>query len=458
MIPGGSSSGSAVAVSAGLVPLALGTDTAGSGRVPAMLNNIVGLKPSLGLISNAGLVPACRTLDCISVFSLTVDDAMTALAAMAGPDGADPFSRDRPLGAVSAFPGKLRLGVPRNGQLIFFGDRAAEKAYGEALERWTSLGATLVEFDLEPFYETARLLYEGPWVAERYLVIRDLLASAPDSIHPVTREITAAGARLTAADTFASLYRLQALRRVAERAFANFDAMVLPTAPTAYSTAQVLANPIELNSRLGTYTNFVNLLDLCGLALPAAMRADGIPFGITLLAPAGHDASARQHRAGVSCRHQTEDGSQGPDAARARCIAGCGRQRRNHHRRGRRASLRHGAQRRTAGARRDACSRRPRPRRTTSSMRSTPRRRSPACCAWTQARDSSIKLELWALSAAAFGKFVAAIPPPLGIGTIRLADGTRREGFCGRARGDRRRARYFVVRRLARVHGGEGGE
>ena len=152
-------------------------------------------------------------------------------------------------------------------------------------------GATLVEFDLEPFYETARLLYEGPWVAERYLVIRDLLASSPDSIHPVTREITAPGARLTAADTFASLYRLQALRRTAERIFAGLDAMVLPTAPTAYSTAQVLANPIELNSRLGTYTNFVNLLDLCGLALPAAMRADGIPFGITLLAPAGHDAS-----------------------------------------------------------------------------------------------------------------------------------------------------------------------
>src|SRR5207237_2099690 len=227
---------------------------------------------------------------CISVFSLTVDDAMTALAAMAGPDGADPFSRDRTLGAVSAFPEKLRLGVPRNGQLIFFGDRAAEKAHGEALKRWTSLGATLVEVDLEPFYETARLLYEGPWVAERYLVIRDLLASSPDSIHPVTREITAAGARLTAADTFAALYRLQALRRAAERAFANFDAMVLPTAPTAYSTAQVLANPVELNSRLGTYPNFVNLLHLCGLALPAALRPDRIPFGITLLAPAGHDA------------------------------------------------------------------------------------------------------------------------------------------------------------------------
>src|ERR1700709_2178906 len=290
LIPGGSSSGSAVAVSAGLVPLALGTDTAGSGRVPAMLNNIVGLKPSLGLVSTAGVVPACRTLDCVSVFALTVDDAMAALTAMAGPDGADPFSRPRPLAQMSAFPSSLKLGVPRDGQLIFFGDRAAESAYRDALQRWTSLGATLVGFDLEPFYETARLLYDGPWVAERYLVIRNLLASSPDAIHPITREIAAGGARLTAADTFAALYRLQTLRRIAGRAFANIDALVLPTAPTAYSTAQVLANPIELNSRLGTYTNFVNLLDLCGLALPASIRSDDIPFGITLLAPAGHDA------------------------------------------------------------------------------------------------------------------------------------------------------------------------
>src|SRR6202030_1857308 len=148
----------------------------------------------------------------------------------------------------------------------------------------------LVGIDLEPFYETARLLYEGPWVAERYLVIRNLLASSPDAIHPVTREITIAGSRISAADTFAALYRLQALRRTAEHAFAGIDALVLPTAPTAYSTAQVLANPIELNSRLGTYTNFVNLLDLCGLALPSAIRPDGVPFGITLLAPAGKDA------------------------------------------------------------------------------------------------------------------------------------------------------------------------
>src|SRR6202012_1151320 len=160
----------------------------------------------------------------------------------------DPYSRDRPLAQISAFPAKLRLGVPHDGQLIFFGDKASEAAYGDALKRWTSLGATLVGFDLEPFYETARLLYEGLWVAERYLVIRNLLASSPDSIHPVTREITAAGGRLTAAANFSALYRLQGLRKIVERTFTHFDAIVLPTAPTVYSTKQVLANPVELNS------------------------------------------------------------------------------------------------------------------------------------------------------------------------------------------------------------------
>ena len=321
LIPGGSSSGSAVAVSAGLVPLALGTDTAGSGRVPAMLNNIVGLKPSLGLISTSGVVPACRTLDCVSIFTLNVDDAMTALAAMAAPDAADPYSRNRPLAQMTAFPAKLRLGVPRDGQLIFFGDKASEQAYGDALKRWTALGATLVEFDLEPFYETARLLYEGPWVAERYLVIRDLLASSPEAIHPVTREITIAGARLSAADTFAALYRLQALRKVADRAFENIDALVLPTAPTAYSTAQVLANPVELNSPAR------HLHQLRQSARPLrAGAAGGDP---------ARRHSVRHHAAGarrtgratgldrprLPCRHRPCDGRAKPAAAAARGVA-----------------------------------------------------------------------------------------------------------------------------------------
>ena len=428
LIPGGSSSGSAVAVSAGLVPLALGTDTAGSGRVPAMLNNIVGLKPSLGLVSTAGVVPACRTLDCVSVFALTVDDAMAALTAMAGPDGADPFSRPRPLAQMSAFPSSLKLGVPRDGQLIFFGDKASEAAYQDALKRWTALGATLVGFDLEPFYETARLLYEGPWVAERYLVIKNLLASSPESIHPVTREIAAGGARLTAADTFAALYRLQALRRIAERAFANIDALVLPTAPTVYSTAQVLANPIELNSRLGTYTNFVNLLDLCGLALPAAIRADDIPFGITLLAPTGQDARlssiGRVFHAdtkltlGSRCVPQPAlDNLQAGVAGDEIAIAVVGAHLSGMALNGELKALR-GRLLETA---------RTAPDYKLYALDTTPPK--PGMLRVEAGTGSSIELEIWALPAAGFGEFVAAIPPPLSIGTVRLADGRGMKGF-----------------------------
>jgi allophanate hydrolase len=428
LIPGGSSSGSAVAVSAGLVPLALGTDTAGSGRVPAMLNNIVGLKPSLGLISTAGLVPACRTLDCISIFSLTVDDAMTALQAIAGPDRADPYSRDRPLAQLSGFPGDLRLGIPRNGQLIFFGDKVSEQAYADALKRWTSLGATLVEFDLEPFYETARLLYEGPWIAERYLMIRDLLASSPEAIHPVTREITLPGARITAADTFAALYRLQALRRTAEHAFTGIDAIVLPTAPTAYSTAQVLANPIELNSRLGTYTNFVNLLDLCGLALPSAMRSDDIPFGITLLAPAGRDAFLASigrvfHadtglRLGAGCTPMPAltalaAATRGDEIA----IAVVGAHLSGMALNGELLALGGRLLKPATTA----------PDYKLYALDTTPAK--PGMLRVAAGKGSSIELEVWALPAAAFGNFVAAIPPPLSIGTVRLADGSGVKGF-----------------------------
>ena len=428
LIPGGSSSGSAVAVSTGLVPLALGTDTAGSGRVPAMLNNIVGLKPSLGLISTAGLVPACRTLDCVSVFSLTVDDAVTALSAMAGPDPADPYSRDRPLAQLGAFPAHVRLGVPRSGQLIFFGDKAAEAPYGEALKRWAALGATLVEFHLEPLYETARLLYEGPWVAERYLVIRDLLASSPDAIHPVTREITIAGARLSAADTFAALYRLQGLRKTAERAFAGIDALVLPTAPTVYSTAQVLANPIELNSRLGTYTNFVNLLDLCGLALPAAMRSDDIPFGITLLAPAGQDAQLAsigrvfhaETKLPMGARNLPQpplpalpSGASGDEIAIAVVGAHLSGMALNGELKALGGRLLEAA--RTAADYKFYA------------LKTTPPK--PGMLRVAAGTGSSIELEVWALSPAAFAKFVAAVPPPLSIGTVRLADGRGVKGF-----------------------------
>jgi allophanate hydrolase len=428
LIPGGSSSGSAVAVSAGLVPLALGTDTAGSGRVPAMLNNIVGLKPSLGLISTSGVVPACRTLDCVSIFALTADDAMAALEVMAGHDTADPYSRRRTLAPLTAFPADLRLGVPRNGQLIFFGDKASEQAYGDALDRWAALGATLTEFDLEPFYETARLLYEGPWVAERYLVIRDLLASSPEAIHPVTREITLAGARLTAADTFKALYQLQTLRAISERTFAELDAIVLPTAPTVYSTAQVLANPLELNSRLGTYTNFVNLLDLCGLAVPASIRADGAPFGITLLAPGGRDAELAsigrvfhaQTGLGVGSRHVAQPPLATPPATLGSdeiAVAVVGAHLSGMALNGELTGL--GG--RLLGTAKTA------PDYRLYALNTTPAK--PGMLRIEAGAGVAIELEVWALSAEAFGKFVAAIPPPLSIGTVRLADGRMVKGF-----------------------------
>jgi len=214
LIPGGSSSGSGIAVGAGLVPLALGTDTAGSGRVPAGLCNIVGLKPSLGLVSTAGLVPACRTLDCVSVFALTVDDAFTVLAVLAGPDAADPYSRSRPLGTPGAMPKGVRLGAPLPGQRLFFGDKISAAAYEAALARFARMGALITEIDIEPFYETARLLYDGPWVAERYITARKLIASAPEAMHPVTRQIILAGSRPSAVDAFAAFYQLEELRRV----------------------------------------------------------------------------------------------------------------------------------------------------------------------------------------------------------------------------------------------------
>ncbi len=362
------------------------------------------------------------------MFSLTVDDAVTALNAMAGPDGADPYSRHRPLAQMAPFPANLRLAVPRSGQLIFFGDKASETAYGDALKRWTALGATLVEFDLEPFYETARLLYEGPWVAERYLVIRNLLASSPDAIHPVTREIIIAGARPSAADTFAALYRLQALRKIAERAFAGIDALVLPTAPTVYSTAQVLANPLELNSRLGTYTNFVNLLDLCGLALPAAIRPDDIPFGITLLAPAGKDAQlasiGRVFHADTKLTMGARRLPQPPLAALLTgasgdeiAIAVVGAHLSGMALNGELMALggRLLEEARTA------------PDYRLYALPTKPPK--PGMLRVEAGTGSSIELEVWALSAAAFGKFVAAVPPPLSIGTIRLADGRGVKGF-----------------------------
>ena len=429
LIPGGSSSGSALAVAAGIVPLALGTDTAGSGRVPAALGNIVGLKPSLGLVSTAGLVPACRTLDCVSVFALTTDDAFLGLTLMAGADPDDPYSRPRPLGRLGVLPAGIRLGVPPSGQRLFFGDRRAADAYAGAIARFADLGATIAEIDMEPFYETARLLYQGPWVAERYIAARALIASAPESMHPVTREIILSGARPSAVDTFAALYRLEGLRRMRDHVFAGVDALLLPTVPTVYTIEEVKADPIELNSRLGTYTNFVNLLELCGLALPAAMHADGTPFGITLLAPAGQDAMLASigrvfHAAtglalGALGRPQPALAPVGTALAPGEvAVAVVGAHL---------AGMPLNGELKSLGARLVEVAVTARDYRLYALAETRPAR--PGLLRVAPGTGAAIEVEVWALPVEHYGRFVAAERPPLSIGTIRLADARTVQGF-----------------------------
>jgi allophanate hydrolase len=429
LIPGGSSSGSGVAVGAGIVPLALGTDTAGSGRVPAAFNNIVGLKPSLGLISTAGVVPACRSLDCVSIFALTVDDAVTALDALAGPDTADVYSRTYPLRTPGPMPDSVKLGVPPVGQRLFHGDEHWAGAYAASLERLADLGAKIIEVDLEPFYAAARLLYEGPWVAERYLTVRDLLVTSPDAILPVTRDIISAGAHCTAADAFAAFYKLEALRRVRDRTFREVDALALPTAPTIYTVDEVLADPLALNSRLGTYTNFVNLLDLCGLAVPAAMDADGLPFGITLLAPAGEDVAlasvGRQFHAATGLPLGALKAMQPPLPKTSTALAV-----------GEIALAVVGAhlsgmplngELRAAGGRLlEAAVTAPHYKLYALAGTKPPK---PGLLRVRSGEGSAIAVEVWALPTAGFGRFVAAVPPPLCIGTLELAGGRSVKGF-----------------------------
>jgi allophanate hydrolase len=412
------------------VPAALGTDTAGSGRVPALFNNIVGLKPSLGLVSTAGVVPACRTLDCVSVFAHTTDDCSAVLAAMAGFDDNDPYARRRPLQSPGALP-TVRVGVPQSGQRIFFGDRRAAADYAAALDRLARLGAVIVDIDIEPFYETARLLYEGPWLAERYAATRDFIASAPQSMHPVTLEIILGGARPSAVDAFTAFYRLEQLRRIAQRQFEAIDALVLPTAPTLYTVDQVLADPIGLNSRLGTYTNFVNLLDLCGLAVPAALHpgpSGTAPFGITLLAPGGNDgllaAVGRRFHADTALPLGALNRKPPPLAALpdergdAVLLAVVGA-----HLSG--MPLNH--ELRALGSRFITATATAPDYRLYALPGTMPPK--PGLLRVAAGHGSAIALEVWAMPPDPFGRFTAAVPPPLSIGSVRLADGRWVKGF-----------------------------
>ncbi len=291
-IPGGSSSGSAVAVSSGLVSFSLGTDAAGSGRVPAALNDVIGLKPTRGLVSTAGFVPACRSVDCPSVFARSCADAWRVLEVIAGYDDTDPYSRaDAVRDPRPGLTGAFRFAVPAACDLEFEGDADAERLYREAVATLEAMGGTRVEIDYAPFLQAGALLYEGPWVADRLQFLGRFLAERGDALHPVTREIIAGGGRFSAVEAFAALDRLELLKREAARILRDVDALVLPTTPTTYTVAAVEADPFELNRRLGYYTTFVNLLDLSALAVPNGFRGDGLPQGVTLIAPALGDAT-----------------------------------------------------------------------------------------------------------------------------------------------------------------------
>ncbi len=426
VIPGGSSSGSAVAVAAGLVSFALGTDTAGSGRVPAGLNNLVGLKPTRGALSARGVVPACRSLDCVSIFALTCADAAEVWRAAEGFDADDLYSRHR--AACAPWASSLRIGVPAQHDLRFFGDREAERHFREGLGRLKALGASLAEINFAPFHEAAALLYHGPWVAERWAALRDFHQKHAGAFLPVTRKIIEGAASLSAADAFDGLYKLAGYLRRTAAEWAKMDVLLVPTAPRPYTVAEVAADPMHTNIRLGTYTNFVNLLDLSALAVPAGFRADGVPWGVTFIAPAWREADllalgARWHadvagRLGATL-HPLPAGTRvettsAADAVRLAVVGA--------HLSG--LALNHQLTERGA--------------RLVWSGRTTPGYRLYALPHSTPpkpglvrvaAGGAAISVEVWEVPTTAFGSFVATVPPPLCIGTVTLENGEQVKGF-----------------------------
>lgn len=428
-ISGGSSSGSAVAVAAGLVSFALGTDTAGSGRVPAGFNNIVGLKPTRGLISAAGVVPACRSLDCVSILALTCADAAAVFAVAAGADPADPFSRepgDIPVRG-SWDPKAFRFGVPRDQDLRFFGNEQAQKLYRDAIKRMESLGGSPTIIDYTPFSKAAALLYEGPWVAERTSVVKELLERDPSALLPVTRTIIERGKKVDAISAFEGLYALEALRQAAKPLWAQMDVLLLPTTGTIYTKDQIAADPIGLNTNLGYYTNFVNLMDLCAVAVPGGFQSNQLPAGVTLIAPAGCEkpllslADAMHRAAGVRMGATAYDIPPVTPPAPARGLiqlavvgAHLSGQPLNHQLIDRRARLVRTC--RTADCYRFYAL-----------PGTTPPK--PGLIRVDAHTGAAIEVEVWEMSAEAFGSFVAAIPPPLGIGTLQLEDGELVKGF-----------------------------
>ncbi|MCC3303845.1 allophanate hydrolase [Sneathiella sp. HT1-7] len=436
IVPGGSSSGSAVSVAHGFACFSLGTDTAGSGRVPAALNNIVGLKPTLGALSASGVVPACRTLDTISVFALTVGDAYKVFEVACKFDAADSYSRKITAKPLSAIPPRFKVGIPDSKSIKFFGDKVQEVSFRKGLEELTKLGAEIIEIDFTPFYNVAQMLYEGAWVAERYTTIEELLSSNPDAIHPVTRDIISVAEKFSSADVFRGMYKLEHLKRLAEPILATLDYLCVPTIPTFYKVEDLEKDPVTPNSNFGTYTNFVNLLDMCALSFPTGPRSDGRPGSLTLLAPAGQDAEIAVIGQEIQSRTQPKLGATDwiiPSSTKqsAASLSGneieivvCGA-----HMSGlplnKELTSRGGRFIRTASTTNDY---------QFFALAGGPPDR-PGLVRTDPGMGFEIDLEVWALPKENMGLFMENIPFPLAIGTISLSDGSRVKGFVCEAAG-----------------------
>jgi allophanate hydrolase len=392
--------------------------------VPAGLNNLVGLKPTRGLVSTRGLVPACQSLDCVSVFALTTPDAIAVFDVARGYDPADPYSRLLDLWPASCGT-QFRFAVPN--PLEFYGDERAKNAFDDAVLTLQAIGGQPSKTDFTLFLDAASLLYEGPWVAERMAAIRPFFERHADQIHPVVRDIIAGAAKFSAVDLFQGITHLQTLRKAAARLWEYADVLVVPTAPTAYTIAAVLAEPFQTNRRLGHYTNFVNLLDLAAIAVPAAIRRDGLPCGITLIGPAGSDymladlAQRFHQRAALKLGALDENlpppTSIGPgdDGVKVAVVGA--------HLSG--LPLNHELTRR--GARLERAARTATRYRLYALPGTTPPK--PGMVRDGSGGGQGIELEIWRMPAAAFGPFVAGIPAPLGIGRIELEDGEWVQGF-----------------------------
>ncbi len=417
-VSGGSSSGSAIAVAAGLVPFALGTDTAGSGRVPAAFNHLIGYKPSKGRWSTRGLVPACRTLDCISVFTHDTTNARLVDGVVAGFDPNDPYSR--------ALPERLlephRIGVPMPGQRNWFGDAASQRLYEKALAVLAER-ATLIELDIGYLQEAAALLYNGPWVAERTAALRDLLERDPDAIDPTVRKVVEPGAEISAVAAFEGQYRLAALQREAETMWERVDMLAFPTTGTIYRIAELLAEPVALNSNLGFYTNFVNLLDMAAVAVPAGQRDNGTGFGITLIGPAGSDSglleAAEDYCAAAGLPATPALDLEGKMETVKLAVVGAHLKDMPLHWQ---LTSRHAT---FVGSVQTAATYR-----LYAMADSTP----PKPALVHSDDGGAIAVEVYELDVGAFGSFVSEVPAPLAIGTVTLEDGSSVKGFVAEPR------------------------